>query len=203
MEMETLGAGAAPCSQGPEGCQAADFAAMWRLAEQDRPYLRGVARRNLNHALRNKVDDSDIVQDALKLAVEHFHNFVGRTPEAWRQWLAAIVANQARNMNQYWSRELRRADRELALASMTGHGGEPADDGSTPRRVVIRREEAARLLAAIEQLPPGIRQVIQLEHLEGLSHAEVAIRLNLALHTVRQRWGRGLKLLAGMLKGPT
>jgi RNA polymerase sigma-70 factor (ECF subfamily) len=58
------------------------------------------------------------------------------------------------------------------------------------------RERLARLAAAIAALPPQCRRVFTLHKLHGLSHAEVATRLNISRSAVEKHMSAALKHLA-------
>ena len=53
--------------------------------------------------------------------------------------------------------------------------------------------------AAIDELPPDEREVVRLQHLEQLSHAEVAEHLDVPLGTVKSRSHRAHRRLAARL----
>jgi DNA-directed RNA polymerase specialized sigma24 family protein len=84
-----------------------DDSALWNLAEQLRPYLKAVVRRDVGRALAGKVDDSDIVQQSMVRAVNKFKDFEGASLAQWQAWLVAIVHNEARNTVRYWHQQRR------------------------------------------------------------------------------------------------
>lgn len=53
---------------------------------------------------------------------------------------------------------------------------------------------------AIDDLPDGEREVVQLSHLAGLTHEEIATRLGIAVGTVKSRSARAHKRLAAALR---
>ncbi|MGH1489989.1 MAG: RNA polymerase sigma factor [Acidimicrobiales bacterium] len=53
---------------------------------------------------------------------------------------------------------------------------------------------------AVDDLPPGEREVVRLCNLEGFTHEEVAERLGIPLGTVKSRSGRAYKRLAAALR---
>lgn len=59
-----------------------------------------------------------------------------------------------------------------------------ADGQPSPESVALHRNEFARLLRAIEALPPRCRDVFVLCRFEELSHAEIAVRLGISRKTV-------------------
>lgn len=53
---------------------------------------------------------------------------------------------------------------------------------------------------AVDDLPPGERDVVRLCNLEGLTHEEVAERLSIPIGTVKSRSGRAYRRLAAALR---
>lgn len=70
---------------------------------------------------------------------------------------------------------------------------------------LINFELSVRVSGALEAIPPEQREVIDLSFFEGLTHTEIAERLNLPLGTVKTRMRQGLlklhKLLNNLSKG--
>ena len=58
---------------------------------------------------------------------------------------------------------------------------------------VARREEAAAIRAALEQLPPEQCQVIELAYFGGFTHTEIADMLETPVGTVKGRMRLGLE----------
>ena len=77
---------------------------------------------------------------------------------------------------------------------------EPARErsGATPLPLEIR-EEAERARAALEELAPDQRRVIEMATAEGLSYSRIAERLSLPLGTVKTHARRGLIRLRELL----
>jgi RNA polymerase sigma-70 factor (ECF subfamily) len=75
----------------------------------------------------------------------------------------------------------------------------------TPEDVKLEREgiEATRqrVREAIDQLPPGQREVVRLHKLRGLSMGEIAERLEVRPGALRVRAHRAYKTLANLLSG--
>jgi RNA polymerase sigma-70 factor (ECF subfamily) len=83
-------------------------------------------------------------------------------------------------------------------------GGEPVEmaeaaEGADPGRIVELRQEGHALRAALAVLTSEERQVIESAFLSGLTHAEVAARLNQPLGTVKTRIRSGLLKLRRVL----
>lgn len=59
-----------------------------------------------------------------------------------------------------------------------------ADPAPSAEDVVMGRDELRRLQKAIDALPPKCREVFLLSRLDGLTYAEIGIRLNISPKTV-------------------
>ncbi|WP_221031867.1 RNA polymerase sigma factor [Actomonas aquatica] len=66
-------------------------------------------------------------------------------------------------------------------------------------RQVIARQELELLDEAINDLPPGCRNVLLLRKVELLSHKEIGERLGIAVSTVEKQHARALRLLRASL----
>ena len=94
-----------------------------------------------------------------------------RDERAARVWLFRITAN-------LWRDRLRRGRSPVARAG-------PLDDTApdpahSPERLAAGREELARALAALDELPPRQRDVLYLSACEGLNTAAVAAVLGIS-----------------------
>jgi len=163
--------------------RAGESEALGRLTEQYRPYLMAVAARLLGARLPS--DCSSVVQEAVVAAVQGFGGFRGRTEAEFLGWLARIVRNEALT-------RLRPASHVRPLPAAPG---EIPGDAPGPGEQASRREEVARVMAAMERLPPDHREVITLRNLQGLSLVEVAGRMGRSHDAVRQLWCRAVRRL--------
>ena len=68
---------------------------------------------------------------------------------------------------------------------------------------MIRSEVAAEIRNALEKLPHGCRQVVQMAYLEGMKNKEIASRLGVSVNTVKTQRQRAIHLLRSSLKPGT
>ena len=105
-----------------------------------------------------------------------------------RSWLLGVVRNRAIDV---FRRDSVRAGRDVsddeAVARL-------AADDSTEREVQ-RRDDAAEVRGALDELPGEQRQVIELAYFGGFSHSEIADMLKLPPGTVKGRMRLGLTKL--------
>lgn len=64
---------------------------------------------------------------------------------------------------------------------------------------MIAREDAARLAAAIDRLPPGAARALRLHKLDGLSHAETAAQLGISRKGVEKHMAVAMAHLRRLL----
>jgi RNA polymerase sigma factor (sigma-70 family) len=131
---------------------------------------------------RNAADAEDATQDGLVKAWRALGRF--RVDEPLRPWLLRIVANEARNRRRSEGRRER-----LALRASSGEAA------PSPEEDVLRADDRARLLAALDGLPDASRLVLACRHLLGLSEEETAAALDVAHGTVKSRTARALERL--------
>lgn len=91
----------------------------------------------------------------------------------------------------------RRARREQGWSQIAidEKGGEATDDGPSPHEIVDGKQQARRLAAAIDALPPGAGRVFRRHKLDGLSHAEVAEELGISRSAVEKHIAVALRHL--------
>lgn len=77
-------------------------------------------------------------------------------------------------------------------------GDVPVADGAQTASVIS--PNLSRILAAIGELPDDEREVFELVRIQGLSHPEAALVLEVSTKTVQRRLNRGLLLLAQTLQ---
>lgn len=173
--------------------------------EQFRPYLRMLARLQLESRFRPKIDPSDIVQQTMFEAHQARGQFRGQTEEEWIAWLRRILSRNLADEVRKLCRDKRDVGLEQSLqaaieqSSLRLEGWLAADD-SLPEHRAIRNEQLAQLAAAIEALPEDQRQAVVLHHLQEYSAAEISARMGRTEAAVAGLLRRGLKTLRSLLQ---
>ena len=137
---------------------------------------------------------------AEELTQEVFMGLI-RSRGSWRQeasfktYLYRIAFNQCAS-------EARRADFRATdpLERPDGTSIDVESDGPSPDGVASRREEAALISRALEQLDGEQREAILLREYQGLSYDEIAEITGVALGTVKSRIFRGKLELKKLLE---
>ncbi|MHC4144588.1 MAG: RNA polymerase sigma factor [Planctomycetota bacterium] len=152
--------------------------------------IRRIIRFRLDAKLRPKLDSVDLVQDALILALGGLKEFTYRNEGDFLRWLSRIAENRLHDIQKKFHADKRDIRKEISFkqegSSTDGcfHGAaEPI--GTTTPSVIMRKKEALdRLEKALDTLKPEYKEVIVLKKIEGLSHAEIAERLNKSTSSV-------------------
>jgi len=124
-----------------------------------------------------------------------------------RVWLRRIMAGQfALLLRRYLGTKGRDINLERDLVAEFDQSSMALDRGlmasySTPSQHASRREQAVLLAEALGKLSEAHREVIVLRHLEALSFAEVAVRMNRTENSVYKLWVRALGNLRSAMGG--
>ena len=77
---------------------------------------------------------------------------------------------------------------------------EPTDDRAAAVPLSFERTwEAWEVRTALDRIPPDEREVVRLAHFLGMTHGEIAQRLDVPVGTVKSRSNRAYKRLASLL----
>jgi RNA polymerase sigma-70 factor (ECF subfamily) len=197
--------------------RAGEAEALGELCALYRNYLRMVVRTGLGPRLRERVELSDVVQEALVEVVRQFPQFTGQNEAALVGWLRRLVGQKLADLGRYHSRAKRSAggsDVPLdAPAEPTGGvdgehpgGGRLLDvlalSQTSPSEAASRRELIVLLADALDGLPEPEAEVLWLYYADGLSFESIGDRLGLSRKSIRGVWARGLKSLKRCLEGP-
>ena len=126
----------------------------------------------------------DVVQEAYYRAARYFGSFRGGDGRAW-------ILGVVRRASFDW---LARRGRSVALM-LDGELQDREDESSDPVSQAIRRDDLELVRAALEELPPQLREVIVLRELEGMSYQAIAAVVEIPIGTVMSRLSRGRKQL--------
>ncbi len=165
------------------------------------PWLRLIARLEIDSRFQGKFSASDAVQQTMVEAWQNWDKFRGEGEFQRRAWLRQILAFQLAKLARLYAGTQKRdvsqefsIDASLAQSSMRLANLLPANQ-STPSEAAMANEQSLQLAAALEQLPEDYHRVIMLRNLEDLSHEQVACRMNRSVGAVKMLWMRALAAL--------
>src|SRR5262245_47430591 len=177
-----------------------------RLLDSYRNYLKLLARTGIDASLQGKTDPSDLVQETLLKAHQHFGQFRGGTEAELVAWLRQILARNLRDLvRQYRQAEALQVSRERSLEEILGQSSQAlgrllAAPGSSPSESAQRRELSVVLADALAELSDDHREVIVLRSIEESDWDQVALRMGRSEGAVRLLWTRALKQLRPLIE---
>ena len=177
--------------------RAGDSEALGELLGLYRNYVKLLARLQIDRRLRRKLDASDVAQDALLLAHRQFGQFRGTTQQEFLSWLRQILAT---SLVAVARRYIGTRRRQIGLEQQLRHDLDDASRAidtkliqhSTPSAHAAQREQGVLLADSLSKLSAAHREVLVLRHLEELSFAEIAERMDRSVEAVKKLWSRGL-----------
>jgi RNA polymerase sigma-70 factor (ECF subfamily) len=196
--------------------RAGETEALGELCALYRNYLRMVVRTGLGPRLRERLELSDVVQEALVEVVRQFPQFTGQNEAALVGWLRRLVGQKLADLGRYHSRTKRAGGATAIPLDAPWGGGDGENQGdyagrlldmlalsqTSPSEFASRRELIVLLADALASLPDGEADVLWLYHAENLSFEVIGERMGMSRKSVRGIWARGLKRLKRSLEGP-
>jgi RNA polymerase sigma-70 factor, ECF subfamily len=163
-----------------------DEAFAWLISRYQQPLYSLIYR-----ILPNPGDAADITQDVFIKVFRGIAHFNGDA--SLRTWIYRIALHEALNQRRWWSRH---RGHEIALEN---DAEEPhpslmdtlEDRQESPFDAAAHSEIAARVEAALREVPEPFRTVVVLRDLEGFGYEEIAEILSASLGTVKSRLMRG------------
>jgi RNA polymerase sigma-70 factor (ECF subfamily) len=174
--------------------QAGDKRAFGLLVEK---YQRKLTRL-LSRYIRDAAEVEDVAQEAFIKAYRALPTFRGDS--AFYTWLYRIGINTAKN---HLVATGRRAPTSTEVEAEDAEGLEDAGqlrDINTPESLLLSKEIAATVNAAMDELPEDLRTAIQLREMEGMSYEDIAKIMDCPIGTVRSRIYRAREAIAVRLK---
>ncbi len=171
-------------------CMERDDRAWRELIRLTSAPLHNIARRYLNN--------SDLAEDALQEAYIKIYRNLGSLRDAGRaySWMCSIVVNECRQM---YNKHKKHMNADLDdVEFMLG--------GETEARTEMNERELGEIVgAALEKMPPKLREILVLREFQGLDYTEIARAAKLPVGTVRSRLARArekwLEICREMLGG--
>jgi RNA polymerase sigma-70 factor (ECF subfamily) len=145
-------------------------------------------------AMRAKVGESDVLQEAWLAAFMSLGKFEDRGDGSFAAWLRRILDRKlVDEVRRHTDAAMRDARREERLATDAGVA-EP--DQPSPSGEVAAAEQSARIRAVVDALPSDYAVVIRLIHQDGLTLVEAGERMGRSADAVRKLYGRAMECLA-------
>lgn len=84
----------------------------------------------------------------------------------------------------------------------TPEAQEQASQGNSPLQIALDDERSTLIRQALDKLDPKYREVLECSFFEGLSHTEIALKLQKPIGTIKTYLRRGLIQLRDFLRNP-
>lgn len=166
-----------------ERARSGERGAQDELARRHRPLLVRLVRRYVSEG-----DAEDVAQRAILRAFDKLEGFRGES--SFRSWLHRIAVNVALNHIRDTRKEVPTTVDEADLITNTL---------GTAR--LVAREAKARLIAALDDLPPKQKQSVELRLFRDLSFAEVATEMGTSEESAKANFHHAMKRLRAHLEG--
>jgi RNA polymerase sigma-70 factor (ECF subfamily) len=180
--------------------QKQDRGAVEQLLVRHLPSLEAFVRLRMGPVLRGLMTAPDLVQSVCREALEDLGGFEFRGEAPFRHWLFVRAENKLREKHRFHHAEKRDRDKQVAIPDATT-ALSAYQTLVTPSKDLEVKEAMRRVEAAFDQLPDDYREAITLHKLCGLSHAEIADKMNKSEGAVRNLVYRGISRLALLVDG--
>jgi RNA polymerase sigma-70 factor (ECF subfamily) len=181
--------------------RAGDRRALDELLARHRPYLSQLVELRIDPRLRQRVDPSDVVQEAQLEAARRLEGYLSAPPLPFRLWLRQLAQDRMGMLRRYHVGAARRAvGREVALPERSSLLlAQGLLQGAAPGRRLDQEELARLVRQAVGRLAGADREVLLMRTFEGLSFEEVSFMLGVDAAAARKRHGRALLRLGKLL----
>ncbi|HUK26757.1 MAG TPA: sigma-70 family RNA polymerase sigma factor [Terriglobales bacterium] len=142
----------------------------------------------------------NLTQDCFVRAYEKRASFRGESSVS--TWLISIAINLARDQGRnrragFWRRLFAAPAEEVETALAAA-----ADQGASPERLLMARQELGRVWEIVDELPARQREVFLLRFLEELPLEEIALALGMETGTVKAHLFRAVGTVRKRMRKP-
>lgn len=200
--MDTFSADSTETRQLLERVRSGDTESLNRVFARYRDRLLQIVALQIDPKLRARVDASDVVQEAQIEATRRLPKFLAQPPMPFRLWLRKLTHERLLDTRRRHTAARRTVHKEMRLPDQTSLAiaRQLRDSGSSPSRVLDRRELAQRVQFAIDELPTADRRILLMRYFEGLSYEEIACVLDVEPAVAMKRQGRAVLRLQRILR---
>jgi len=154
--------------------------------------------RLISRIVRDPAEVEDVAQEAFIKAYRALPQFRGES--AFYTWLYRIGVNTAKNFLVSQGRRAPTSTEKDAEEAETFDDADQLRDINTPESMLMSRQVAATVNAAMDRLPDELRTAITLREVEGMSYDEIAEFMDCPIGTVRSRIFRAREAIAVELR---
>jgi len=178
-----------------------------RLLARHRPRLVRMVGLRMPAALKDRLDPSDVVQEAYAEAARRLPAYLRDRPMPFFPWLRFLARQALLGLYRRHAGTRRRDPRREVRIDRPAAGGPSSEvlaerlPGAlaSPSGAVLRAETRSRIALALDCLEEREREIIALRHFERLSNSEAARRLKVGEAAASKRYIRAVARLRGIL----
>jgi RNA polymerase sigma-70 factor (ECF subfamily) len=179
------------------------------LLERHREALRRMVAARMDRGMAQRIDASDIVQEALLEAHRRLRDYIGDATLPFHLWLRQIARDRLIDAHRRNRAQRRDVGREQPLAPVVGAdqssfdlAAQLRDRELTPAAAALRQELVNRFWSALEQLDEQDREIVLMRYAERLGNGEVSELLGLTPAAAGMRFLRATRRLQRVLAEP-
>jgi RNA polymerase sigma-70 factor (ECF subfamily) len=184
-----------------------DRVALDELFGRHRGRLLRMVRLRLDRRVRNRIDESDVLQEALAEAWERLPRYLSDRRMPFFLWLRYLTSQKVLELHRRHlgaqardvRREIRLQQRPLPQATSADLAERLMGRQTTPSLALAKAEQRQRLQETLERMDPLDREILGLRHYEQLSTREAAEELGIGQAAAAKRYVRALRRIRGML----
>lgn len=152
-------------------------------------------KQNVKNIIRliTKQDNEDLEQEVYLKAWKNADRYEERGN--FKSWINTIAKNVSKDYlkSAYFKNSNNTTSDEVVLSTVK-------DNKQTPESSVLKSERQSRIIDAIEELKPKLRETIMLCEIEGYTYEEAAKKLKCPLGTIKSRVYNAKRELAEKLQ---
>jgi RNA polymerase sigma-70 factor (ECF subfamily) len=188
----------------PEGAlvrraQAGDELALTSLFDGHADALRRRIRGRLSPAVRRKLSESDVMQEACMVASRRLEEFEFRGQGSFGAWLGRIADNTALKAARQHAGTAKRNVHAEVSHDMRAETAQHAGEGQTASRLAMAAEMRERMAQALAGLSDDHRAVLELLQQRRLSFTEAGELMGRSVNAIKKLHARALGELASKL----
>jgi len=187
--------------------RAGDETALQALLQRYLPDLHAYVRLRAGRMLLARESSADLVQSICREALGELEGFEYRGEGAFRSWLYTVAQRKLATRYHYHVAQRRDVGREVPLATPDSTQSsravvDLADSYAaicSPSKQFAAKQFVEQMEQAFATLPEHYREIVLLSRAEGLTHEQIAARMDRSLGSVRMLLSRALSELARLL----
>lgn len=187
-----------------DGCEQS----LQQLLTAHRDRLKKMVSMRLHPLVRSRVDESDILQEAMLDASQRIHDYFEKSSMPFFLWLRFITNQKIQQCHRHHLDAQKRSAKNQHRLSAADESvsinlvDRLVSREASPSSVVALNEVSSRVRRALNALSETDREILSLRHFEQLQNAEVAEVLGISRSSASSRYLRAVAKLQQKLKSP-